>query len=300
MKTMKSFLVAVLSAGFAIACSGSGISVPRTGSTGGTSSSGGAGSGGGGEGGNGGAGGTTTLSTGGSAGSAGSPSDASPLPACSVVLKTAAVDSCARPVGGWGTIPPGSDSPAVKFGGTITAVAKGPVTGGCLQPGSASTGEVVALTVHADSDAGAADWDVEYMVPANIVPWKAGQHLDVAYTQSGGGWSPLVSALTLNVGQAVDVYIGTGGRDADLSDVPLTFRQGPAICLEHHQCGDWSGYDLEVKDPSGWLRLPYGSTTSLGGYTIVHGGLAEQLTSNPSCADWYVSNVRVAVLRNVN
>ena len=158
----------------------------------------------------------------------------------------------------------------------------------------------MALTVHADSDAGAADWDVEYLVPANNVAWKAGQHIDVAYTQSGGGWVPLVASLTLNFGQAVDVYIGVGGRDTDLSDVPLTFRQGPAICLEHHTCGDWSGYDLEVKDAGGWVRIPYGSTSSVAGYIVIHGGMAEQLTANTACADWYVSHVRVAVLRGVN
>jgi hypothetical protein len=158
----------------------------------------------------------------------------------------------------------------------------------------------VALTAHADSDAGAADWDVEYEVPANIVTWKAGQHIDVAYTQNGGGWSPLVSSLTLNHGQAVDVYVGIGGGGYDLSDVPLTFRQGPAICFEREACGNWSGYDLEVKDTSGWARLPYGSTTSVGGYVVVHGGMAEQLTADSSCADWYISYVRVAVLRNVN
>ena len=304
MKTMfsplNSLLVAVLVAGFAFACGGSGISVPRTTATGGASPSGGAGSVGGDSGGSGGAGGTSAISTGGSAGSGGSPSDASPLPVCADVLKTPAVDSCARPVGGWGSVPPGSGTTSVKLVGTITAVAKGPVTGGCLQPGSTTTGEIVALTVHADSDAGAADWDVEYQVPANNVTWKAGQRIDVAYTQSGGGWVPLVSALTLNVGQAVDVYIGIGGRDSDLSDVPLTFRQGPAICLEHHTCGDWSGYDLEVKDAGGWLRLPYGATTSVAGYAVVHGGMAEQLTANTACADWYVSQVRVAVLRGVN
>jgi len=230
----------------------------------------------------------------------GPPSDATPLASCSTLPQAPAIDSCARPVGGWGNVPPGSGSLAVKLGGTITAVATGPITGGCLQPGAATTGEIVALTVHADSDAGAADWDVEYMVPANIVTWKAGQHIEVAYTQNGGGWSPFVSALTLNVGQAVDVYIGTGGQAADLSDVPLTFRQGSAVCFERDTCGDWSGYDLEVKDTNGWKRIPYGATVSLGGYVVVHGGMAEQLTSNPTCADWYVSHVRVAVLRSVN
>ena len=188
----------------------------------------------------------------------------------------------------------------MKLGGTITAVATGPLTGGCLQPGTATTGEIVALTVHADSDAGAADWDVEYMVPTNIVTWKVGQHIDVAYTENGGGWFPLVSSLTLNFGQAVDVYIGTGGQATDLSDVPLTFRQGSAICLEHDTCGDWSGYDLEVKDTNGWTRIPYGTNTSVGGYVVIHGGMAEQLSANTACADWYVSHVRVAVLRNVN
>jgi len=316
MKTMtthsKSLWVAAWAAGLATACGGSGMSVPHPGSTGGASSSGGAGSGGAGTGGAntaapGGTGGTGTggagtggAGTGGAGGTGGPPPDATTLAVCSDLPAPPAIGSCAQPAGGWGNVPSGSGSPSVKFGGTIKAVTQGPVTGGCLQPGSNATSEIVALTVHADTDAGAADWDVEYQVPKNIVTWKVGEHVDVAYAFNGGGWFPTVSSLTLNFGQAVDVYIGTGGQATDLSDVPLTFRQGSAICLEHDTCGDWSGYDLEVKDVNGWVQLPYGGTTSVSGYVVIHGGMAEQLTSNPSCADWYVSHVRVAVLRNVN
>jgi hypothetical protein len=163
-----------------------------------------------------------------------------------------------------------------------------------------ATPEIVVLTVRAETDAGATDWDVEYQVPTNLVTWKVGQHLDVAYSMSGGGFSPTLSSLTLNIGQAVDVYIGIGGHDYDLSDVPLTFRQGAAVCRQHDPCGDWAGYDLEVKDTNGWTRVPYGATTSLGGYTIVHGGMAEELSAVTTCADWYVSRVRVAVLRGAS
>jgi len=312
MKTMpsysKSLWVTALAAGFAIACNRSSISVPRPGSTGGASSSGGSVSGGVGgtagantaaTGGTSGAG-TSGTGTGGTGGTGGPPSDATALAVCSDLPAPPAIDSCVQPAGGWGTVPPGSGSLSAKFGGTITAVTQGPVAGGCLQPGSNATSEVVVLSVHADTDASAAEWDVEYQVPTNITTWKVGEHIDVAYALNGGGWSPTVSSLTLNFGQAVDVYIGTGGQAADLSDVPLTFRQGSAICLEHDTCGDWSGYALEVKVANGWVQVPYGGTTGVGGYMGIHGGMAEQLTSSSSCMDWYVSRVRVAVLRSVN
>jgi len=205
-----------------------------------------------------------------------------------------------QPVGGWqdGTIYDTKRS--VQLSGTITAVATGPVTGGCFQSAASSGSEIVALAVRTQADGGTTDWNVEYQVPANNVVWTVGEHIDVAYTASGGGWSPVISSLTLNFGQAVDVYIGVGSDVADLSDVPLSFRQGSAICLENDECGDWSSYDLEVKDTSGWTSVPYGATTSVGGYRIIHGGLSKQLNSSTRCADWYVSSVRIAVLRNTH
>ena len=205
-----------------------------------------------------------------------------------------------QPAGGWqdGTIYDTKRS--VQLSGTITAVATGPVTGGCFQSAASSGSEIVALAVRTQADGGTTDWNVEYQVPANHVVWTVGEHIDVAYTASGGGWSPVISSLTLNFGQAVDVYIGVGSDVADLSDVPLSFRQGSAICLENDECGDWSSYDLEVKDTSGWTSVPYGATTSVGGYRIIHGGLSKQLNSSTRCADWYVSSVRIAVLRNTH
>jgi hypothetical protein len=189
---------------------------------------------------------------------------------------------------------------SVRLNGTITAIAKGPVPGGCLLPSAEANSEIVALSVRTTTDATPADWDVEYQVPANNVVWTVGERVDVAYTRSAGGWSPTGSSLILNFGQAVDVYIGTGGTVADLGDVPMTFRRGSAICLQREQCGDWFGYDLEVKDTNGWTRVPYGSTTSIGGYRIIHGGMSEQLAPSTTCKDWYVSDVQVAVLRSVN
>ena len=264
---------------------------------------GGAGSGGSVSGGDGGAVVTSTLATGGAVGlgGAGGARPATTVPIdCSNLPAPPTLDSCVQPAGGWPDGPSYYTARSAKLSGTITAVAKGPMTGGCIQSSAGVTSDIVVLSVRANTDAGATDWDVEYQVPANIVTWTVGEHIDVAYAKTAGGWSPIVSSLTLNFGQAVDVYIGSGGQAADLSDVPLTFRQGSAICLKHDTCGDWSGYDLEVKAPDGWTRIPYGANTDISGYRIIHGGMAEQLSSSSSCADWYVSNVRVAVLRIVN
>jgi hypothetical protein len=291
----RSLVVVPLAAVFTVACGGTGIPVPGPKSTGGSSPSGGGGSGGG--------GGTAGSNTGGAAGqggTGGSTAGTVALGACSALPKVPTVGLCVQPVGGWQDGASITGQRSVQLGGTISAVAKGPVTGGCFQSAGDATSEIVALTVQASTDAGATDWNVEYQVPANPVVWTVGEHIDVAYTRRGGGWSPEISSLTLNFGQAVDVYVGSGGVVTDLGDVPLTFRPGAAICLQHDTCGDWSGYDLEVKDTSGWTRVPYGTTTSIGGYRIVHGGVSEQLSSTTTCMDWYIADVQVAVLRVVN
>jgi len=229
MKMMHAFskflLAAALVAGTVAACGRSGIPVPDSSSTGGSSPSSSGGS----------------VGTGGAAstgGAGGHSVDAGTLPACSTLSSPPTVDLCVQPVGGWqdGTIYDTKRS--VQLSGTITAVATGPVTGGCFQSAASSGSEIVALAVRTQADGGTTDWNVEYQVPANNVVWTVGEHIDVAYTASGGGWSPVISSLTLNFGQAVDVYIGVGGDVADLRDVPLTFRQGSAICLENDECGE--------------------------------------------------------------
>ena len=91
--------------------------------------------------------------------------------------------------------------------------------------------------------------------------------------------------------------VASGGSVSDLGNVPLTFRQGAAICAQHDTCGDWNRYDLEVLDNGGWTRLPHGATLTLGGYRVIHGGVAEQVSA-AGCPDWYVADVHVAVIRD--
>ncbi len=230
----------------------------------------------------------------GAAGNDGSTADGNGLPACPGYPPTPAVDLCAQPVGGWPAV--SSDGTrSAKLSGTVIAVAQGPITGGCLWVGSDLGLTVEALTVRVADDAGTADWDVEYAVPENGVTWLVGDHVDVSYSMSGGGWSPVVASLTLGHGQAVDVYVGRGGDVSQLSDVPLTFRQGAASCLVHDTCGDWSGYDLEVQTSAGWMVVPYGTARRIGAYRIFHGGVNHQLSSQSPCADWYIASARVAV-----
>jgi hypothetical protein len=254
---------------------------------------------GGASGGSGGSAGSKIRGTGGTSGTVTLPQDSGAAQDCSNMPKAPTLGSCVQPVGGWRDGSAIDVKRSVEFGGTIISVAKGPVANGCFtSPSVDASSEIVALIVRASADGGTADWNVEYQVPSNGVNWTVGENIQVAYARSGGGWVPVVTSLILNFGQAVDVYIGSGGKVSDLGTVPFTFRQGASVCVQHHMCGDWADYDLEFKDTSGWIRVPYGATTTLGTYRIIHGGLAEQLTASSTCADWYVADVHVAVMRD--
>jgi hypothetical protein len=201
-------------------------------------------------------------------------------------------------VGGWTTGIAIGTTRSADISGTITAVARGPVQGGCLMGSTDASSSVIVLTVEATSDAGTSAWDIEYQVPTSGLVWTVGSHVLVTYSEGGGGWGPQTVALTISYGQAVDVYIGKSGAVEGLTNSPFTFRQGAAVCAQHETCGDWSGYDLEVQANGGWRPVPYGATTALGGYRIIHGGVRQQTSSNSACADWYVSSTRVAALRD--
>jgi hypothetical protein len=287
---LKSLLLAALAARFATACGSSDVSDPDTNLVSGSPPGGG---GGGGAAGN-------TVGTGGAGGTGGATADAVALAACSVLPEPPIVNLCVQPIGGWQDGVSFYADLSVQLSGTVTSVAKGPVPGGCFQSAGASDSEIVALTMRTELPTGTTDWNVEYQVPTNTVVWTVGDAVEVAYVRRSGGWSRVISELSLGRGQAADVYVGMGGVVADLDSAPLTFRQGSAICLQHDQCGDWSSYDLEAQDGSGWLRVSYGATISVGGYRITHGGLSEDLVPTTTCEDWFVSDVRVAALRDAN
>jgi len=318
MKNMSTSLgdlvVATLTVGLAVACGRStitgtgadGAAGGASNGSGGRTSGGAGGSGAGGDdlrGGAGGGGAGGDDARGGAGGSGGARSDGGTLPACGVVPKPPVVDSCVQPVGGWTDVPPyGTNATrSVKLRGTLTAIAQGPVTGGCFGTYVDTSSPIVVLSVRADGDASAINWDVEYQAPAYTVPLTVGQPIDVTYSESGGGWSPIVSSLILGSTQSPSVYIGLSGTVAGLVGAPLGFRQGSAICLQHDTCGDWSRYELEASDASGLTEIiRYGDTTEFAGYRISHGGVSYTLSLSTKCADWYVADARVAVFKVVN
>jgi hypothetical protein len=219
------------------------------------------------------------------------------LQSCSNLPKPPVLYACAQPVVGWADGIGATRTLAIS--GTVTAVAAGPVSGGCLAAPAVDNGSsIVALTVRASADGGVDDFDVEYEVPNNGVSWSVGDMIVLNYSHSGGGWLPEKISFTLSHGQMVDVYVGEGSAVSDFSLVPFTFVQGRAVCTESEFCGSWSAHDIEISGSNGNTNIPYGSTVNVNGYRVINGGVREQLSPTTTCSDWYAANASIAVLRD--
>jgi hypothetical protein len=216
---------------------------------------------------------------------------------CSSLPKPPSLQACAAPVAGGDA---STTAPlSLMLSGNVTAVNQGPISGGCLAASAVGDdSQIVALTVRATADGGVDDYDVEYAVPNNGVNWSVGDLVFLQYSRDGGGWSPLKVAFTLSHGQMGDVYVGHGGAVSDFSVVPFTFVQGQARCTTSETCGTWSAYDLQIVGSNGNTNVPYGATVNVNGYRVIHGGVREQLSATTTCADWFVADASVAVLRD--
>jgi len=74
----------------------------------------------------------------------------------------------------------------------------------------------------------------------------------------------------------------------------VTFARGAAICEHVEHCGEWAGYELEVRAGDSAGTVPYGAAATVGGLRVLHGGLREQ-TTETDCTDWSVAEAAVAM-----
>ena len=78
--------------------------------------------------------------------------------------------------------------------------------------------------------------------------------------------------------------------------------RGDAVCSTADMCGDWRRYNITVGGLGGPLtEVPHGATQTITlpgtQYTVVHGGYAEQISPSSTCADWFVADVHVGMVR---
>lgn len=185
----------------------------------------------------------------------------------------------------------------------ITSEVSGSLGGGCLEPllklqpnGPALSAQAVSWIV-AD---GVQKWDVEAVVEGSKIPsLGGGQKVSLSYAYQFGGFGPTRRELSLvtKMSPSHGVWTAEGG-DLPVGNMPLSLARGKSLCTTSEQCGSYDRYDIRATEPLSMkmLTVSHGQTATLGPWVIVHGGYEEQTSTNSMCADWFVADVRVAIL----
>ena len=212
---------------------------------------------------------------------------------------------CIAPAGGWVESPTSVEEVAHAFAGDVVESGTGsPPEAHCFQemhPGDQRPPSELDV-VWARVSVGGPEWLVAASSPgiaAGALP-EVGEELSVDYRFRFGGFGPDVGHLTLWDGAGeVLAWVGEAG-DVDGLTTPsdVSVAQGPEVCADSDDCGAWSRYGLSVgvADQNA-AAVEYGGEVELGGFQIVHGGYEVSTSSSDSCMDWFVGDVRVAVVR---
>jgi len=117
--------------------------------------------------------------------------------------------------------------------------------------------------------------------------------LELAYDMSSFGPEQATVRIRDTTGAEVLVY-ADGGAVPDLSaPAGVTLAMGDTICTEADSCGDWFGSDLAVTAGGETVSVPYGGSAEVGGWSVTHGGLDEQVDGQTTCPDYFVAHAEV-------
>jgi hypothetical protein len=241
-----------------------------------------------------------------------SPNGACPAIACVDVGPPAPLDcnnfftapvlrSCMQPFGETPAPPTYGEPVDLSAHGTVKSMTNGALEGGCMESllklegaGPELAAQTTSLLVYDGLGKG---WDIEYLVPVLNPADFTGAVVDVKYHYRFGGFGPTERQLSVvgNSGQAI--YQAEGGDVKQLTGLPVQLSRGEAVCSTQDTCGNWQRYNLLATTANVSAMVGHGGVAQVGDYYIVHGGYAEQTSSNTSCADWYVADVHVGIVR---
>jgi len=188
--------------------------------------------------------------------------------------------------------------------GTVVDEVLGAIQGGCLERqlqlqtnGAALSGQARSWTL---SD-GKRVYDVEVVVEGQQIPSLRGEKVSLDYVYKFGGFGPTYRELHLAslTSSSHGVWTAEGGDLNQLGKLPLILQRGPAVCSASETCGSYERYDITASDPGAMnviITVPHGQSATLGPWVVTHGGYEEQTSTRSMCADWFVADVRLAIL----
>ncbi len=215
------------------------------------------------------------------------------------------VAACIAPVGGWAESPGSVEEVTASFVGDVVESAAGsPPESHCFQemhPGDRRPPSELDV-VWARVDSGGQEWIVALSTPGideGLLP-EVGGELSVDYRFRFGGFGPDAGHLTLwDRDGALLAWVAQAGDVAGLTTpTEVSVVRGAEVCQESDECGAWSRYELRmnVAEQSG-VAVDYGAQVEVGDFTVVHGGYEASTETTSSCMDWYVGDLRTAVVR---
>lgn len=215
--------------------------------------------------------------------------------------------ACLAPTGGWDANQPLNEQPLERtVSGDVIEVLTASPTDGCFVDGAhvgafEPSSPQVFLRI-GEPEGG--EWIVG-LAAGGLAPELLpvlGDAVEVDYSFLFGGFGPNRGQLTIRSTEGdLLAYVGHG---AGAQSIPkpewLTLTRGEARCSESSDCGAWSEYHLVVSHDEAMFDDPtvvlYGGTAELDRWTVHHGGYEEQTSESGTCADWFVADLKVALL----
>ena len=186
----------------------------------------------------------------------------------------------------------------------ITEEVAGALKGGCLERELQSLGNngpsLAAQAVSWKVSSGNALYDVEALVEGQKLPSLLNEKVSLEYIYKFGGFSPSYRELHLAslASTSHGVWTAEGADLSQLGQLPLLLERGMVACAASEPCGSYERYGLTAMDRATMklVNVGHGETSTLGPWVVVHGGYAEQTSAGTMCADWFVADIRLAIL----